>query len=80
MFCFSHNIFYSFRGRTNSLEKQLEPMVPIAYLVGSVPVFLRKPIATCDFSGSGGWGPDLLSPPPLLDLLTFYESLVLICN
>ena len=34
---------------------------PIASRGGSVPVFLRKPIATCDYLG--GYGP--LAPPPL---------------
>ena len=33
-----------------SLEKQLDPSGPIASPRGSVPEFLRKPIATCDFS------------------------------
>ena len=33
------------------LEKQLDPMGPIDYRVGSVPEFLWKLIYTCDFSG-----------------------------
>ena len=38
-----------------------------AIVQGSVPVFLRKPIAPCDFPGGGGLGVDLMSPldPPL---------------
>ena len=47
---------------------------PIAYQGGSVPVFLRKPIATCcDFSGVG---PEPLSPPPVphLDLPMYISS------
>ena len=46
-----------------SLEKQLDPRVPIASREGSVPVFLRKPIATCDFPGGSGRP----VPPPSLD-------------
>ena len=42
-----------------SIEKQLDSMSPIASREGSVPDFLRKPIATCDFPG----GAD--QPPPL---------------
>ena len=41
-----------------SLEIQLGPWGPTASRVSSVPVFLRTPIATCDFPGS----PDPLSP------------------
>ena len=41
-----------------SLEIQLGPWGPTASQVRSVPVFLRTPIATCDFPG----GPDPLSP------------------
>ena len=36
-----------------SLEKQLDPRGPIASRGRSVPVFLRKPIASCDFPGGG---------------------------
>ena len=43
-----------------SLVKQLKPLGPIASRGGPAPVFLRKPIATCDFQGEG---PDPLSPP-----------------
>ena len=43
-----------------SIEMQLDPRSPIASRGGSVPVFLWKPIATCDFPGGGG--PDPLSP------------------
>ena len=50
------NVFQ--RGRTELLQTEL---VPIAYRWVSVPVFLREPIATCDFPVGGG--PDL-SPPP----------------
>ena len=31
--------------------------------MGSVPEFLRKPIATCDFPGGGG-GRGAMPPPP----------------
>ena len=44
-----------------SLEKQLDLRGPITSRGRSVPIFLRKPIATCDFAGGGG-GPDPLSP------------------
>ena len=33
------------------LENQLDPRGSIAFRGGSVPDFLRKPIATCDFPG-----------------------------
>ena len=36
------------------LDKQLDPMGPIASRGVSVSGFLRKPIAACDFSGSSG--------------------------
>ena len=42
------------------LEKQLDPLGPTASRGGSVPEFLRKPIATCDFPGRGVLDP--LSP------------------
>ena len=42
------------------LKKQLDPGDPIASRRGSVPVFLRKPTATCDFPGGGGGCPDPL--------------------
>ena len=42
-----------------SLEKQLDPRDPIASRWGSVPVFVRKHIATCDFPGVSG-----ALPPP----------------
>ena len=49
-FFFSNrNIFQ--RALRTSLEKQLDPIGPIASQGRSVPVFLRKPIATCDFPG-----------------------------
>ena len=44
-----------------SLEEQLDPTGPIATRRGSVPVFLRKPIATYDFSQVGSGSP---CPPP----------------
>ena len=34
----------------------MDPLGPIASRGGSVPVFLRKHIATCDFPGGGGGG------------------------
>ena len=36
-----------------SLEKQLDLRGPIAFRGVSVPEFIRKPIATCDFPGVG---------------------------
>ena len=44
-----------------SLEKQLDPRDPIASRWGSVPVFVEKHIATCDFPGVSGALPH---PPP----------------
>ena len=58
---FSHQ-HISQRAVQTSLEKQLD-LSPIASGGGSVPVFLRKSIATCDFPGGWGGGPDPLSPP-----------------
>ena len=37
-----------------SLKKQLDTLGPIASRRGSVPVFLRKSLATSDFPGGGG--------------------------
>ena len=37
-----------------SLEKQLDPGGPIASQGGSIPVFLMKPLTTCDFPGGLG--------------------------
>ena len=48
LFCLSHQ-HISQRALQTSLEQQLDPRGPIAALGGSVPDFLRKPIATCDF-------------------------------
>ena len=45
---FSHQCILQVAVQT-SLGKQLDPRGPIASRGGSVPVFLRKPIATCDF-------------------------------
>ena len=41
------------RATQTYLEKQLDPRGPIASQREYVPVFLRKPIATCDFKRSG---------------------------
>ena len=48
--CFSHQRISQRTVRT-SLEKQLDPIGPISSRGGSVPVFLRTTIATCDFPG-----------------------------
>ena len=48
--------FNSQRAVQITLKKQLDPMGPIASPGGSVPEYLRKPIATCDFPGGGGGG------------------------
>ena len=50
---------------------------PIASRGRSVSVFLRKPIATCDFQGGGGLG--LLSPsldPPMKACLVILHALL----
>ena len=53
LFCFSHQCILQRAVRT-SLEKQLDPRGTIASRWGSVPVFLRKPITTCNFPRGGG--------------------------
>ena len=55
-----------------SLEKQLDPRGPIASRGGSVPVFLRDHITTCDFPG----GVRTPCPLPLSPPMTRYLSLV----
>ena len=40
---------------STSLEKQLDPRGPIVFRVGSLPVFLRKPIAISDYPLVGAW-------------------------
>ena len=75
-----------------ALEKQLDPMGPIASRGVSVPEFLRKPRATCDFS-MGVWTPlsPALDPPMIHTLLSkrystctcrwyMYLVLVLLCS
>ena len=57
------------RAVRTSLEKQLDPKGPIASRGGSVSVFLRKPIATCDFSG--GWSGSVAPPHPLDPPVTY---------
>ena len=47
-----------------SLEKQLDQRGPIASQGGSVPEFLKKPIATCDFLGGKMDLPRLLTLCP----------------
>ena len=66
-FCQVGPIFFFFfsyqrnqqRAVKKPVEKQLDLMDPIASPRVSVPDFLRKPIATCDFPGD----PDPLSAP-----------------
>ena len=48
------NVFH--RAIGTPLEKQLDPMDPIASRGGSVPVFLTRSIGTCDFLGGEGGG------------------------
>ena len=55
IFVYSHQCI-SQRAVWTSLEKQLNPMGPIASRGVSVPELLRKPIASCDFPGVGGVG------------------------
>ena len=61
---FSHQ-HISQRAVQTSLEKLLDPLGPIASRERSVPVFLRKPIATCNFHGGvgGWWGVRIPCPP-----------------
>ena len=47
-----------------SLKKQLDPGGPIASQRGSIPVFIMKPLTTCDYPG-GSW-PPVQPPPPLV--------------
>ena len=46
-----------------SLEKQFEPMGQIASRRLSVPVFIRKPLATCDFPVGKDPDPFWVVPP-----------------
>ena len=55
-------IFFLSHQSMNYFKKQLDPRGPIASGGGSVPVFLRKPTATCDFPGGGGGGPPVPGP------------------
>ena len=50
----------SHRAVRTSIEMQLDPG-PIASRGVFPPVFLKEPIATCDFPGGGGGGSDILS-------------------
>ena len=59
-------IFFNHQGLSKrairtTLEKQLDPMGPIASRGVSLPVFLKKPVATCDFPGGGGSRPSIPS-------------------
>ena len=65
---FSHQRIVERAVRT-SLEKQLNPMGPNASREGSVLVFLRTIVATCDLSGGGGC-PDPYTP---LDTRTYAD-------
>ena len=60
-----------------SLKKQLDPLCPIASLGGSVPEFVRKPIAICDFPGEVGSGPfvPLSRSGHVLNMIMCWESL-----
>ena len=44
---------YSTEGRTNLPEKQFGPKGYTCLSRGSIPVFPKKPLATCDFPGGG---------------------------
>ena len=59
---------YFTKGRTDPLEKQLDPvLIPCEAIgpPGSIPAFLRKRIATCNFPGGGGSGAPVPHPTPL---------------
>ena len=49
---------------------QLDPVGPIASRWVSVPEFLKKPVATCDFQGAegGGGGPTVHTSGSAQDL------------
>ena len=47
---------------TDPLEKQLDLLDPIVSRGVSVPLFLTKPITTCDFPGGGGGGGGVWCP------------------
>ena len=53
-FCHQHILHILQRAVQTSLEKQLDPKGPSASRGGSIPVFLRRYIVTCDFPGGGG--------------------------
>ena len=62
-------VFVSFKSQRyvhTSPEKQLDPRGPFASRWGSIPVFLRTPIATCDLPPGGGGG--VQSRPPVSPL------------
>ena len=74
---FSHQCILQGAVQT-SLGKHLDTKGPIASQGGSVPVFLRKPIATCEFflGGGGGGG----SGPPVPPLDPPMEILIMLTN
>ena len=48
---FSHHCIILQRDVQTSLQKQFDPMAPIASGGKSGPEFIRTPIASCDFTG-----------------------------
>ena len=72
VFFYFKSLTYFTEGRTNLTGEAIGPWGPIAPRGGSVPVFLRKPIATCDFpGGSESPFPCLLSIHTRCSRLTF---------
>ena len=72
MFFSSHHIFYRWLHESHSRSNWSS-----CFLRVSIPVFLRKPIATCDFPG--GRGPDALSPLWICSWIWNHNMLYPIC-
>ena len=49
-------------------REAIGPYGPIAPRGGTMPAFIRKPVATCDFPVGGGGNLD----PPMTDNMSFY--------
>ena len=64
-------LFISLSALRATLEMQLDPRGPIASAVGFMPVFLRKHISNCDFSGGSGLDTLPHLNPPIFNEMPF---------